>query len=179
MRQCTDIETTRPRYMSDPSPLRTLSKGHTLQRAGGRETLNKRTGTPSTQCAESLSHIRLPPVGSVRIRRPFAQGSLFCDLRFSYRRFLAADGQNALGTKVSQKPKYSSSFLPCQSLLLTLRALRVTQIIGRSTLQALEDLPSCEERCCCTGGGVSLSDVDRDGTLAPLRGARRSNPPVR
>ena len=27
----------------DPSPLRTLSKGHTLQRAGGRETLNKRT----------------------------------------------------------------------------------------------------------------------------------------
>ena len=73
----------------------------------------------------------------------------------------------------------SSSFLPCQSLLLTLRALRATQIIVRSTLQALEDFPSCEERCCCTGGGVSLSDVDRDGTLPPLRGARRSNPPVR
>ena len=69
-------------------------------------------------------HIRLPPVGPVRIRstvRPFAT-CLTCV--FAYRRFLAADGQNALGTKVSQKPKYSSSFLPCQSLLLTLRALR-------------------------------------------------------
>ena len=133
-------------------------------------------GLNQVRCALAAGghvHIRLPWEGPVRIR------SLKPPLVRLIERFLAADGQNALGTKVSQKPKYSSSFLPCQSLLLTLCALRVTQIIGRSTLQALEDLPSCEERCCCTGGGLSLSDVDRDGTLPPLRGARRSNPPVR
>jgi hypothetical protein len=85
------------------------------------------------------THIRLPWEGPV-CTRSLGFASFF--LSRLIERFLAADGQNALGTKVSQKPKYSSSFLPCQSLLLTLRALRVTQIIGRSTLQALEDLPS-------------------------------------
>ena len=56
-------------------------------------------------------------VPRVRIRSlGFASRALSRLLSRLIERFLAADGQNALGTKVSQKPKYSSSFLPCQSL---------------------------------------------------------------
>ena len=46
------FETTRPRYMSDPSPLRTLSKGHTLQRAGRAGNTNETIHTDTHEVRE-------------------------------------------------------------------------------------------------------------------------------
>ena len=72
----------------------------------------------------------------------------------SYRRFLAADDQNAFGTNVSQKPKCSSPVHPFQSLLLTLRGMCATQMVAVYPLAALEDFRSRKEGSCWRGGGA-------------------------
>ena len=85
------------------------------------------------RCLQRAVHIRLPWEGPARShKKPWFRKPSFVLSRL-IERFLAADGQNALGTKVSQKPKYSSSFLPCQSLLLTNELRSTPYLRGNAT----------------------------------------------